>query len=64
MEILDNRYTHLQVLAIFTVFAEAENGDMEPGWETGLDLIFLQRYDIFHGDKGAVKLPTIRWCCG
>lgn len=53
-----------QVLAVFTVIAEDPTGDMGAGWETGLDLIFLHQYDIIRGDKGAVKLPTVRWSCG
>ena len=51
---------------MFTVFVAAEDpaGQMEAGWETEADLLFLRQYDIFRADKGAVKLPTIRWSCG
>ena len=56
-------WLHLQVLAVFTVLVAAEDatGQMEAGWETEAD---LRRYDIFRNDKGAFKLPTIRWSCG
>ena len=51
---------------MFSVLVAAEDatGQMEAGWETEADLLFLRRYDIVQDDKGAVKLPTIRWSCG
>ena len=51
---------------MFTVLVAVEDAtrQMEAGWETKADLFFLRRYDIFRNDKGAVKLPTIRWSCG
>ena len=51
---------------MFTVLVAVEDatGQMEAGWEAEADLIFLRPYDILRNDKGAVKLPTIRWTCG
>ena len=47
-----------------SVAADDPTGQLEAGWETEADLLFLRRYTIFRNDKGAVKLPTIRWSCG
>ena len=56
----DGLCLHVQVLAVFTVFVAAGDpaGQMEAGWETEADLLFLRQYDVFRADKGAVKLPT------
>ena len=54
----------LQVLALFTAIAEVQVPDMGPHWESEVDLIFLQQYDIFRNDKGPVRLPTVRWARG
>ena len=54
------------MLAVFTIKVVAEDplGEMEGAWEIEADLLFLRQYSIFRDDKGAVKLPTIRWSCG
>ena len=54
----------LQVLAIFSMAVQDTTVQMEAGWESEMDLIFLQKYDIFRDDMGAVRLPTIRWSRG